>query len=103
MEAMEGRGDFIDGAWRRAAGDGPVLVSRDPAHDFQPLFRATSAVAHVEQALEAARAAQPGWHALGLDGRKKLLTALKASFDEHVELMSRTITREMGKPLREAQ
>ena len=50
-----------------------------------------------------ARAAQPAWAALGLEGRAAVLRRTAALFeartDEHAELM----TREMGKPLREAR
>src|SRR5690349_996390 len=108
----DGRGDFIDGAFRRVRGQtsiGPAgadditaVMSRDPAHEFAPVFRAASTVAHVDVAVAAAKNAQPAWSALGVDGRKKHLLALKAAFDEHQEKMARTITREMGKPLREA-
>ena len=101
----EGRGDFIDGSFRKVRGahdDGPAVMSRDPARDFQPVFRAASSIAHVDAAVEAARKAQPAWHALGIEGRSKHLLALRAAFDEHIEKMARTITREMGKPLREA-
>src|SRR5258708_23711375 len=101
----EGRGDFIDGAFRKVRGahdDGAAVQSRDPARDFQPVFRAAIAVQNVDAAVDAARRAQPAWAALGVEGRKKHLLALRAAFDESTEKMARMITREMGKPLREA-
>ncbi len=98
----EGRGDFIGGSFRRVRASGIDLESRDPAHDFAPVFRVTCSVAHVDHAVEAARKAQPAWHALGLDGRTRHLASLRAAFDEAAERMAKAITREMGKPLREA-
>src|SRR5687768_17928741 len=99
----DGRGDFIDGSFRKVRGDeGAAVMSRDPARDYQPVFRAVASAAHVEAAVEAARRAQAGWYALGVEGRKKHMLALRAAFDEHIEKMAKTITREMGKPLREA-
>jgi succinylglutamic semialdehyde dehydrogenase len=97
----EGRGDFIDGVFRRAKGE-RVLQSRDPARDFAPVFRTVVDVAHVDDAVAAAQRAQPSWQALGVDGRRKYLLALKAAFDENVDVIARAIVREMGKPLREA-
>lgn len=101
----EGRGDFIDGSFRKgkseARGD-EGIVSRDPARDFAPVFHATPHLPHVDAAVEAARRAQGAWHALGVEGRKKHLVALRAAFDDHVDKMARIISREMGKPLREA-
>src|SRR5438132_450146 len=101
----EGRGDFIDGAFRKVRGahdDGAAVQSRDPSRDFAPVFRAATSIANVDAAVDAAKKAQSAWAALGVDGRKKHLVALKAAFDEHAEKMARAITREMGKPIREA-
>ncbi len=100
----EGRGDFIDGAFRKARSpdDGNAVHSRDPAHDFQPVFRAHTAVQNVDLAVEAARRAQPAWVSLGLEGRRKHLLALRAAFEEHADKIAKMITREMGKPIREA-
>lgn len=98
----EGRGDFIGGAFRRVRSSGHDIESRDPARDFAPVFRVGSSPAHVDAAVDAARKVQADWHGLGLEGRKKHLMALRAAFDEGAERMAKAITREMGKPLREA-
>src|SRR5688572_24879435 len=99
----EGRGDFIDGAFRKVReADGAAVMSRDPARDFQPVFRASTSTSSVDLAVQAARKSQASWDALGVEGRRKFLLALRAAFDEHVERMARTITKEMGKPMREA-
>ena len=97
----ESRGNFVDGVFRRVR-EGTTIQSRDPARDFAPVFRAIADVTAVDEAITAARKAQPAWQALGVDGRARHLAALKAAFDQHVDPMARIITREMGKPLRES-
>jgi acyl-CoA reductase-like NAD-dependent aldehyde dehydrogenase len=49
-----------------------------------------------------ARAAQPAWDALGLEGRAELLGRTARLFAERVDEHARLITREMGKPIKEA-
>jgi succinylglutamate-semialdehyde dehydrogenase len=97
----EGRGDFIDGSFRKVRGD-DFVQSHDPARDFQPVFRSATSAAHVDEAVAAARRAQLDWYGLGIEGRARHLAALRAAFDEGADKMARMITREMGKPIREA-
>ena len=52
--------------------------------------------------VERSRAAQPGWEALGHEGRARLLVEAAQGFSERAEELGRLITREMGKPLAEA-
>jgi succinate-semialdehyde dehydrogenase/glutarate-semialdehyde dehydrogenase len=49
-----------------------------------------------------ARAAQPGWEALGFDGRAELLVRASRPFVERADELGRLMMREMGKPLAEA-
>ncbi|HET9948131.1 MAG TPA: aldehyde dehydrogenase family protein [Longimicrobiales bacterium] len=49
-----------------------------------------------------ARAAQPAWEALGARGRADVLAKTAARFAERVERHAELITREMGKPIKEA-
>ncbi|MCH7531562.1 MAG: aldehyde dehydrogenase [Gemmatimonadetes bacterium] len=48
-----------------------------------------------------ARAAQPAWEALGLEGRAELLRKSKEIFAERAEAHGELMTKEMGKPLKE--
>jgi succinate-semialdehyde dehydrogenase/glutarate-semialdehyde dehydrogenase len=48
-----------------------------------------------------ARAAQPAWEALGLEGRIELLRNTAEIFAERVEAHGELMTKEMGKPLKE--
>jgi len=50
-----------------------------------------------------ARAAQPAWEALGLEGRVALLRRTGEMFAERLEQNAELMTREMGKPLAEAR
>jgi acyl-CoA reductase-like NAD-dependent aldehyde dehydrogenase len=49
-----------------------------------------------------ARAAQPAWEALGVEGRAELLKKAMPIFAERVKQHAELITAEMGKPIREA-
>ncbi len=49
-----------------------------------------------------ARAAQPTWEALGLEGRASVLKRAGAIFAERAQAHAELMTREMGKPLKES-
>ncbi|MEM9488558.1 MAG: aldehyde dehydrogenase family protein [Myxococcota bacterium] len=59
-------------------------------------------VGDVAEAVARARATQPAWQALGMEGRAALLAKLGAAIIERQEDLGELVTREMGKPLREA-
>src|SRR5690606_9594410 len=103
MEPTRGRGDLIDGSFVVGpAADGVLLESRDPARDFEVGFTVTSHLAHVDAAVAAAKKAQRAWHACGVETRKAYLERLKGVFKAHVDGIAEAITRETGKPHREA-
>jgi succinylglutamic semialdehyde dehydrogenase len=103
MEPIRGRGDLIDGAFALVPSEGASLLeSRDPARDFALNFTVRASSAHVEAAVAAARKAQRGWFACGLQTRKAQLERLKGVFQARVEGIADAIVRETGKPHREA-
>ncbi len=55
-------------------------------------------VADLEAAITAARAAQPGWAALGDAERRRILNAIADDIDANAEELGRIITQEQGKP-----
>lgn len=57
----------------------------------------------VDAAVARARAALPGWEALGPQGRAAAIHRYAQVLDEHQPLIAETIHREEGKPLGEAQ
>lgn len=85
--------------------DRPVLQTFDPAsgrpHEPVP----THTLAELEQAVAAARAAQPGWWALGFEGRAALARRFLARLDDADmrERVARCIAGEMGKPIKQAR
>ena len=57
--------------------------------------------AQAEQALEAARRAQPKWSAKGLEERHKVLVGIGDELIARSEELGELLSREEGKPLRE--
>lgn len=103
MEPIRGRGDLIDGNFVVGpSSEGVLLESRDPARDFEVGFVVSSHVSHVDAAVDAAKRAQRAWHASGLETRKAYLERLKGVFKANVDAIAEAITRETGKPHREA-
>lgn len=80
-----------------------MLRSFDPATGEPVGEVPVTPVGQVQGAVDRARAAQPAWASLGLEGRAEVLaraaSVLEARADAHAEL----ITREMGKPLKESR
>lgn len=59
-------------------------------------------IAEIGPMIARARAAAPGWRALGAEGRRDVLRAAAAGFEADLEDLATLLTREMGKPRREA-
>lgn len=59
-------------------------------------------VADITGIVARARAAQPAWHALGVAGRAEKLIGLGERIAARADELGTLLTREMGKPLREA-
>jgi acyl-CoA reductase-like NAD-dependent aldehyde dehydrogenase len=54
---------------------------------------------YLEQVIEASQAAQPGWAALGHDGRSAALLKAADAVERSAEELARLLSREQGKPL----
>lgn len=54
---------------------------------------------YLEQVIDAAQAAQPGWAALGHDGRSAALLKAADAVERSAEELARLLSREQGKPL----
>ncbi|CAN5516377.1 aldehyde dehydrogenase family protein [soil metagenome] len=83
VSASEGSGRDINDA---ATGE---LIGRAPEQT----------VADVDAAVAAARAAQPGWEALGHAKRSDILNAIADRIEANAEELARLLSREQGKPL----
>jgi acyl-CoA reductase-like NAD-dependent aldehyde dehydrogenase len=77
----EGR-EILDAATREVIGRAPV-----------------QGVAHLDDAIARAKAAQPAWEALGQEKRAELLLRAADAIDADAEALARILSREQGKPL----
>lgn len=78
------------------------LLSRNPATGEIVGEVAVTPLAEVAGISARARAAQPSWQALGVEGRVALLRRADRMFAAHTAELAKLITKEMGKPLSEA-
>ncbi len=93
-------GLFINNTWTPS---GKTFASINPA-DGQELAQLTQATpADVDQAVAAARGAQPGWEALGGHGRARILYALARLLQKHARLFAVLETLDNGKTIRETR
>lgn len=83
VSAPEGSGREIPDA---ATGE---VIGRAPVHT----------IADLDAAVAAAKAAQPGWDALGHEKRSAILNAIADRIDANAEELARLLSREQGKPL----
>ena len=94
-------GLFIGGGWTESTGE--LFESLNPATG-KPLARLTQATqADVDRAVRAARAAQPGWWALGGHGRARHLYAVARQVQKHSRMFAVLESLDNGKPIRESR
>src|SRR6185436_5207962 len=79
------------------------LASFDPATGEVVGAVEVTPVEDIAAIVARARAAQPAWAALGVAGRAEALAPLAQRMGAREAALSRLITREMGKTLRESQ
>ncbi|MDB4928371.1 MAG: astD [Myxococcaceae bacterium] len=96
-------GSFLRGRWVPVEAPDGVLTRAAPADLDDALPPYAFALGHVDEAVAAARAAQPAWSALGLDARMAFLTRLRDAIAQHENALALAISREMGKVIREAR
>ena len=102
LEAHERRfGHYIGGRW--AAGEGESFETMNPATGRPLAALAQGTAAEVARAVAAARAAQPGWWALGGHGRARHLYALARQVQKHSRLFAVLESLDNGKPIRESR
>jgi acyl-CoA reductase-like NAD-dependent aldehyde dehydrogenase len=77
--------ESFDPATREVVGSVPLTPIRD-----------------IDALVARARAAQPGWEALGFDSRAALLSEAYVAFEARADELGRLISREMGKPIAQA-
>ncbi len=101
---LEGRGDYIEGAFVPAQGRAKkehIIIS--PADRQDKVFRFFSDSEHLDLVCQSAVKAYPLWSSLSLEKRKSYLYRLARIYDEKMEDMAILISRETGKPLWESR
>jgi len=94
-------GLFIDGEWTTGAGETFATLNPATAKTLAQLAQATES--EVDQAVSAARKAQPGWWALGGHGRARYLYAIAREIQKHSRLFAVLESLDNGKPIRESR
>jgi alpha-ketoglutaric semialdehyde dehydrogenase len=96
-------GNFVEGRAAPSA-SGEEYERRNPARPSEVVGRfAASDEADVDAAVTAACAAQPAWAATPAPARGSVLAAAARALQARVEQVAQDMTREMGKPIREAR
>ena len=96
-------GNFINGEWV-PSGSGETFESRNPADRTEVLGTfARSAAADVDRAVQAAVDAYPSWLMTPAPARADYLLRVALLLEERKEELSKVMTREMGKTLKESR
>jgi succinate-semialdehyde dehydrogenase/glutarate-semialdehyde dehydrogenase len=88
---------YINGDWRGGGGSPAAAVSPSSGETFATV--ATGAVADVDDAVAAARAAWPGWAAASPFERASWCEKIIAGIRERRDELARALTEDQGKPL----
>lgn len=92
---------YIDGAWQNGAS---TIENRNPS-DLDDLIGnfAQASAAQLDEALAAARRAQPIWWGQGVQKRHDVLMAIGTELMQRADEIGRMVSREEGKPLAEGR
>ena len=93
-------GQFINGEWT-APSDTFAVINPATGKDLAQVTQGSDA--DVDAAVAAARAALPGWRALGGPGRARWLYAIARGMQRNSRLFSVVETLDNGKPIRESR
>ncbi|MBA3824853.1 MAG: aldehyde dehydrogenase family protein [Ktedonobacterales bacterium] len=95
--------NFIGGEWRDAIG-GATFMDTNPAHDSEMIGAFQKSTAEdLDAAINAAQRAFPAWRATPAPERGEIILRAALLLEQHREELSRLLTREMGKVLKEAR
>ncbi|MCR9161027.1 MAG: aldehyde dehydrogenase family protein [Nannocystaceae bacterium] len=103
LDAHEGRfGLYIGGRWVDPD-TGKYFAAENPSSGETIAQLAQAGSRSIDDAVKAARAAQPAWAGLGGPGRARYLYALARLVQRHSRLLSVVETMDNGKPIRETR
>src|SRR5437762_6805051 len=95
--------NFIAGEWRSSA-SGKTFSSTKPANTSEVVGHCQqSTIADLEEAVTAARKAQPAWAAVPAPERGEILLRTALLLEQRKEELAVLMTREMGKVLKETR
>ena len=95
--------NFIAGEWRSSA-SGQTFSSTNPANTNEVVgYFQQSTIADLEEAVTAARKAQPAWSTVPAPERGEILLRTALLLEQHKEELAVLMTREMGKVLKETR
>ncbi|HSE51899.1 MAG TPA: aldehyde dehydrogenase family protein, partial [Gemmatimonadales bacterium] len=95
-------GHYVGGDWVLGDGD-QGFATINPATGAELARVGQASTEDVDRAVAAARAAQPGWAALGGHGRARWLYAIAREIQRNSRLFSVVETLDNGKPIRESR
>ncbi len=93
--------NYVGGMWR-AVDDVATLDDVDPATGEIEALVPLSGARQVREAVEAARAAQPGWREVSPQRRARVVLALREGLERRREELVALVTADMGKTLADA-
>jgi succinylglutamic semialdehyde dehydrogenase len=96
-------GDYLDGRWVVAPSPDDELLIDSPADLDDRVGVHPVSLAHVDEAVAAARRAQPAWDRQGQDARAALLRRYQDRLRKHRDALVDSIAREAGKALWDAE
>lgn len=95
--------NFIGGAWKNAQ-SGKTFISTNPARTSEIIGHyQQSDQEDLEEAVKAAKKAQPAWEATPAPARGEVLYRTARLLEERQEELAQLMTREMGKTLKETR
>jgi len=95
--------NYAGGRWIEAEAPGGALEDRDPASGELAALVPLSGRGDVDEAVRAARAAQPAWRAIPPQRRARAVMALRGALWENREELARLVTADMGKTIADAR
>ena len=97
-------GHFINGRWAKGPVKGHTTFDTVNPANGQVLAQVSQGTAaQVDQAVQAAQQALPGWQRLGAHGRARHLYAVARALQKHARLLAVLETLDNGKPIRETR
>jgi succinylglutamic semialdehyde dehydrogenase len=100
---VQARGDYVGGRFRLAAKPDGEIARESPAERGLRVGAFPTSLVAVDEAVAAARGAQPAWARLTVDDRGAALRRLKDAIRARADELAQTVALEVGKAIWEAR